>query len=241
MTIRTIAAALALAAPLAVPAQEPTVPHTFTAGTPARAAEVNDNFANLAGRIAAVLPVGTVLPYAGKGDTPPAGFLFCDGHSLAISTYPALFAALGNTYGGDGTTNFSLPNLQARFPVGAGPGTAPSSIRRSGRPAALRVQLTINELPGHTHGVTDPKHDHQHRYVYCGAGNNCTYHQDTGRSVASGNDISGDPHKIGGGGGDDNLSAVQLSETGISIQSAGAGQPHDNVPPYVTIRWIIKY
>ena len=217
MTVRTIAAALALAASLAARAQVAAVPHTFTAGTPARAAEVNDNFADLAGRIAALLPVGTVLPYAGKGDTPPAGFFFCDGHSLSIVSYPALFAALGNTYGGDGTTNFFLPNLQARFPVGAGPGTGGTfdpALGSSG--GSAKHTLTINEMPSHAHA---------HRYQYCRTGDNCLYHTNTAANLAAGND------------GD---TAQTVTGTG-AVQPAGSGFPFDSVPPYVTIRWIIKY
>ena len=49
----------------------------------------------------------------------PQGWAFCQGQLLAVSRNTALFTILGNTYGGNGTTNFALPNLQG-IPVGAG-------------------------------------------------------------------------------------------------------------------------
>jgi microcystin-dependent protein len=64
----------------------------------------------------ALSPVGSVTAYA--LDTPPAGWLLCDGTVHNISSYPALGAGLGSTYGGNGTTTFAVPNLKGRMPVG---------------------------------------------------------------------------------------------------------------------------
>ncbi len=50
----------------------------------------------------------------------PEGWFFCDGRLLPIVQYQALYALLGTTYGGDGRTNFALPDLRGRIPVGAG-------------------------------------------------------------------------------------------------------------------------
>lgn len=55
-------------------------------------------------------------------DTPPAGWLICDGTLLAIVDYPELYAVIGTTYGGDGIATFSLPNLENRVPAGRGGG-----------------------------------------------------------------------------------------------------------------------
>jgi len=52
---------------------------------------------------------------------PPKGWAFCNGQTLPINQYQALFSLIGTYYGGDGITNFKLPNLQARMPVHQGP------------------------------------------------------------------------------------------------------------------------
>lgn len=62
-------------------------------------------------------PAGVVLPFAGS--TAPTGWLLCFGQTVSRTTYAALFAALGTTYGaGDGTTTFALPDLRGRIPGG---------------------------------------------------------------------------------------------------------------------------
>src|SRR5262245_44466946 len=72
---------------------------------------------------AAILPVGVMLPYGGA--TAPAGFLLCNGQTVSRTTYAALFAVLGTTWGaGDGTSTFTLPNLGATVLAGAGAGWA---------------------------------------------------------------------------------------------------------------------
>src|SRR4051794_15687656 len=53
-------------------------------------------------------------------ESPPSGWALCDGQLLPINQYQALFSILGTTYGGNGTTNFALPNLQGRIPVHTG-------------------------------------------------------------------------------------------------------------------------
>lgn len=66
----------------------------------------------------AELPVGTVIPWlaAGTNPTPPPGWLLCNRGAVSRSTYAALFAAIGTTYGsGDGSTTFNLPGGQGRF------------------------------------------------------------------------------------------------------------------------------
>jgi len=52
----------------------------------------------------------------------PAGWALCNGQLLPISQYTALFSLLGTTYGGDGVTNFALPDLRGRVPIAAGQG-----------------------------------------------------------------------------------------------------------------------
>ena len=80
---------------------------------------------------------------------PPKGWAFCNGQLLAISQNQALFSLLGTMYGGNGTTNFSLPNLQGRVPIHVG--NQYIQGQTAGEPAHT---LSIQEIPAHTHLVT---------------------------------------------------------------------------------------
>jgi microcystin-dependent protein len=144
MNIRKLAAALSLASGLAPPAAAQTpVPHTFTAGTPARAADVNENFQAVVGQIAAAMPPGAVLAFVGA--TAPDGFLLCDGGEVSRTTYAALFAIIGISYGpGDGINTFKLPDLRGEFIRGADGGRGVDPGRALGTAQA-------DELKTHTH------------------------------------------------------------------------------------------
>jgi len=78
---------------------------------------------------------------------PPKGWAFCNGQLLPINQNQALFAILGTTYGGNGTTNFALPNLQTRAPIHVGNGIV---LGQQGGSAAVTLQS--NQI-GHSHGV----------------------------------------------------------------------------------------
>lgn len=81
----------------------------------------------------------------------PRGWALCDGQLLSIAQNTALFSLLGTVYGGNGTTNFALPDLRGRVPVGfgQGPGLSSYSLGESGGVAS--VTLIQNQMPGHTH------------------------------------------------------------------------------------------
>ena len=79
---------------------------------------------------------------------PPKGWALCNGQTLPINQNQALFAILGTTYGGNGTTTFLLPNLQGRVPVHVGNGIA---LGQSGGEATHT--LIAPEMPVHTHQV----------------------------------------------------------------------------------------
>jgi microcystin-dependent protein len=95
--------------------------------------------------------LGEIRMFAGT--FAPAGWALCNGQSLAISTNAALFSIIGTTYGGNGTTVFSLPDLRSRVPIHAGQG-ASLSLYNLGETAGVEsVTILQGNLPAHTHPV----------------------------------------------------------------------------------------
>ncbi len=83
----------------------------------------------------------------------PKGWAFCNGQLLPISQNTALFSLLGTTYGGDGKSNFALPNLQGSAPMhpGQGPGLSLRDLGETG--GSETVTLLNSEMPVHTHAL----------------------------------------------------------------------------------------
>lgn len=85
----------------------------------------------------------------------PTGWALCNGAILPIAQNQALYALIGKQFGGDGQTNFALPDLRGRTPVGTNPaaisGFSPYSTGAAG--GAEQVTLSVNQVPGHTHQV----------------------------------------------------------------------------------------
>ena len=81
----------------------------------------------------------------------PEGWAVCDGSLLPLQQYQALFSLLGTTFGGNGTTNFALPDLRGRIPVGIGAGQGLTPITLGEAAGSENVTLTVNNLPPHDH------------------------------------------------------------------------------------------
>lgn len=105
------------------------------------------------------VPPGTILAYG--AETPPAGYLSCDGAAFSKFDYPTLFNAIGTAWGGDGLPNFRLPDLRGRFPRGWDDGTGVDPD--AGGRTALHTGGTTgdnvgsyqgDEFRGHTHAYT---------------------------------------------------------------------------------------
>lgn len=155
-----------------------------------------------------------IVPY----NFAPRGWAFCNGQIMAISQNTALFSLLGTTYGGNGTTNFALPNLQNRAPLhwGQGPGLSSRSLGEMGGSAS--VTLAVTELPTHTHSMlADPAGGG----LAGPAGN--TWGQPAARTPAP-LYRSGAPN------------AAMLAG---ALAPAGGSQPHNNWSPFTALNFVI--
>lgn len=102
------------------------------------------------------VPTGTIMWSAAP--EVPVGWLLCDGRSVTITDYPELAIYIGNTYGGDGITTIGLPDLVGRFAMGFGdPGRDVFTYQDGVNKEHLHG---MNDTQTHTHGVTDPEHEH---------------------------------------------------------------------------------
>ena len=172
-------------------------------------------------------PVGTVITYAGS--SAPTGYLICNGTAISRTTYAALFAIIGTTYGaGDGSSTFNLPNLQEKFIVGSSSNTGYNLADTGG---AAEVTLSVNQIPSHTHNDgslgTSTAGSHNHTYTAYGGG--------TSGTVPA---LRFD----GGGAVDFNTSSHNGHNHDVTgnTGSTGGGQAHENRPPYMALLTCIK-
>lgn len=91
-----------------------------------------------------------IVPY----NFAPRNYAFTNGQILSIAQNSALFALLGTTYGGNGTTTFALPDTRGRVIVGAGQGPGTSMYVLGQMGGAENVTLSVNQMPAHTHSAT---------------------------------------------------------------------------------------
>lgn len=116
------------------------------------------------------VPSGTILPFGGSVVTVPAGYLVCDGREVNIADYPLLFAAIGTSWGGNGSTTFRLPDLRGQFlrGVDGGAGIDPNAGARTalngGNTGDEVGSYQLDEFATHTHtGTTDNDGEHFHQ------------------------------------------------------------------------------
>lgn len=96
--------------------------------------------------------LGSISMFA--GNFAPRQWAFCDGQLLPISQYEALFSVLGTIYGGDGRTDFALPDLRGRVPMHEGHGPGLTSFRLGHRGGIETVTLGMNQIPSHKHSIS---------------------------------------------------------------------------------------
>ena len=141
----------------------------------------------------------------------PKGWAWCDGQLLPLSQNTALFSLLGTTYGGNGKSNFALPDLQGRAPMhpGQGPGLSLHDLGETG--GSETVSLLESEIPAHAHTLRANTID---------AG-------DTNIPTASAAFAQSS-------GGTLYQAANNTQLASQALTPAGGDQPHNNLQPYLT-------
>jgi microcystin-dependent protein len=154
----------------------------------------------------------------------PVGWATCNGQILPISQNTALFSLLGTQYGGDGTSNFALPNLQGAVPMGSGNGAGltPRSTGETG--GEDEVTLQSSEMPSHNHLMNAIA--------------------DSATTGSPGLNLApAEGHGQGRGG----VFAIdtfttQSPNTNLaagSVEASGGGDPHNNIQPSLVMNWCI--
>jgi len=148
---------------------------------------------------------------------PPNGWARCDGQLLPIQQNTALFQLLGTTYGGNGVNNFALPDIRERAVIHPGQGQGLSNYERGEAGGEEAITMLESELPSHTHGAraaTDPAEQASP-----------AANRSLARS-APGNAWDAPP-----------MSPVSAAPEAVAL--TGGGQPHNNLPPYLVLNFII--
>ncbi len=162
--------------------------------------------------------VGQIMLFAGTYTVD--GFAQCNGQTLQINQYQALFSLVGTKYGGDGQTTFRLPDLRGRVPIHYGNGKA---LGETG--GAESVQLSTDQLPAHGHGRGEV-----HVPVSSQEG---TVTDPDGNAPAAQPDARGTDPVYTDGATDGKLPAAG------SVAETGGGNAHDNLPPYQVVSYQI--
>jgi microcystin-dependent protein len=146
----------------------------------------------------------------------PKGWAWCDGQLMPLSQNTALFSLLGTTYGGNGKSNFALPDLQGRTPMppGQGPGLSLHDLGETG--GSETVTLLESEIPVHSHSLI------------------------ASRSDANSQSPVGQLSAVGVGGIAMYASPGSVTSLApVALTPAGGDQPHNNLQPYITFYFCI--
>lgn len=149
----------------------------------------------------------------------PRFWALCNGQLLPIAQNQALFSLLGTQYGGNGTTNFALPDLRSRTPIGyassVDPSWQPPSVQIGQSAGVENVTLSQSNMPAHSHTLN-------------GSSARATSPDPTGRTFAVRRST------LGYAPASDGSTAAPAA-----VATAGGSQPHPNLQPYTAINFVI--
>jgi microcystin-dependent protein len=152
------------------------------------------------------------------GTFAPVGWALCHGQLLPINEYDLLFNLIGTTYGGDGQSTFSLPDLQGRMPIGQGTGPSLPTYYLGETGGAESVTLTKGQMAIHSHALQATK-------------------SEANANVPLGNLTAASPSVFLYY--DDAPSPTANLAPG-AIMPSGGGKAHDNMQPYLVVNFIIS-
>jgi microcystin-dependent protein len=149
----------------------------------------------------------------------PKGWAWCDGQLLPLSQNTALFSLLGTTYGGNGKSNFALPDLQGRAPMhpGQGPGLSLHDLGETG--GSETVSLLESEIPAHAHAIAASTNAADEEGSKQPAGNLPGAQQGSNQLYAAASGL--------------------VAMNANALPPAGGDQPHNNLQPYLTCYFLI--
>lgn len=167
-------------------------------------------------------------PYIGQMvwtafDFCPRGWASANGQLLPINQNQALFSLLGTQFGGNGTTNFALPNLQGRIIVGQGQGPGLSNVNIGESSGSANKTLLPSNMPAHSHGAT------------AGLTLNAASAQGTSAAPAGNVPADGRTSRVYRQGlADSDMDASAIAVSG-QTSPAGGNQPVNALAPYATL------
>lgn len=187
----------------------------------------------------------------------PNGWYQCDGQLLPVSQYQALFALIGTTYGGNGTTNFALPDMRGRVPVHQGqhPGSSMFTLGQTG--GVENAALTVNNMPAHSHPATAVSTSTS--AVAPGATATSilkAVNSDADKKTAEGNSLanakglnsaySASAPNVSMNAASiettlNNLNVTTTTSTTVTVGNTGGSQPFSIMQPYTTVNCIIAW
>lgn len=157
----------------------------------------------------------------------PQGWAMCQGQILPISQYSALFALLGTQFGGNGTSNFALPDLRSRVPNGQGTLVGGSTYVMGELGGMENVTLTTSTIPPHNHGFI----------AYTGNTGQVT--SPAGALPAAGAATGGRGQEVYDYLYNSNSAATVALAAGQVVPASGGGQGHNNIQPVLALNWCI--
>jgi microcystin-dependent protein len=147
----------------------------------------------------------------------PKNWALCNGQLLPLTQNTALFALLGTNYGGDGRSNFALPDLQGRVPIGVGLGPGLTERREGESGGSASVALLESEIPQHTHALRAEE----------------TLADDNDPSATASLAVSPTVGTFAAAGG------PVVSMAPETLAPVGGSQAHSNLQPYLTFHFVI--
>jgi microcystin-dependent protein len=161
--------------------------------------------------------IGEIQMFA--GNYAPQGFAFCNGAIIPVAQNGTLSSLLGPTYGGNGVTNFGLPNLQGAAPMGSGTGPNLTPRSRGATGGEATVALTTAMTPAHTHDLQATS--------------------SAGESTTPAGNLPAEVRKQRYGIDLYASTPGTAPATGATLLAVGGGAAHNNLPPYLVVTFII--